>query len=63
VPGSFLFSGERGALESLGATLIGETGGATLEIAAGDRSLTLDLDALRSAWRSLGERFASVADG
>jgi phosphoribosylformylglycinamidine (FGAM) synthase-like enzyme len=52
-PGGFLVSGDRAALESLGATQIGETGGATLEIAAGDRSLTVRLDAAEDAWRSL----------
>jgi len=55
-PGGFLLSGDRTTLESLGATLIGETGGATLEIAAGDRSLTVGLDAAESAWRSLAAR-------
>ncbi len=52
-PGGFLLSGDHATLESLGATLIGETGGATLEIAAGDRSLSAALDAAESAWRSL----------
>jgi phosphoribosylformylglycinamidine synthase len=54
--GGFLLSGERPALEALGATLIGETGGTTIEIAAGDRSLTVGLGAAEDAWRSLGER-------
>jgi phosphoribosylformylglycinamidine synthase subunit PurL len=55
-PGGFLLSGDREALDALGATLIGETGGGTIEIAAGDRSFTVGLDAIESAWRSLGER-------
>jgi len=55
-PGGFLLSGDREALDALGATLIGETGGITIEIAAGDRSFTVGLDAIESAWRSLGER-------
>ncbi len=53
-PGGFLLSGERAALESLGATLVGETGGSTIEIAAGDRSLSVDLGAAEDAWGSLG---------
>jgi phosphoribosylformylglycinamidine synthase subunit PurL len=51
--GGFLLSGDRGALESLGAIPIGETGGTTIEIAAGDRSLTVGLGAAEDAWRSL----------
>jgi phosphoribosylformylglycinamidine synthase len=54
--GGFLVSGERNALEELGAILLGEVGGAKIEIAAGDRSLNLGLDNAESAWRSLGER-------
>jgi phosphoribosylformylglycinamidine synthase len=55
-PGGFLLSGAREALDALGATHIGEVGSTTIEIAAGDRSLTVGLDAIESAWRSLGER-------
>ncbi len=51
--GGFLLSGERAALEELGATPLGKVGGATIEIAAGDRSLTVGLMAAQSAWRSL----------
>ena len=51
--GGFLLSGDRAALEELGATLIGEVGGSTIEIAAGDRSLTVGLGTAESAWRSL----------
>ncbi len=51
--GGFLVSGEGAALEDLGATLIGEVGGSTIEIAAGERSLTVDLAGAASAWRSL----------
>jgi phosphoribosylformylglycinamidine synthase II len=51
--GGFLLSGERAALEELGATLLGKVGGTTIEIAAGDRSLTVGLVAVESAWRSL----------
>ncbi|HEX2708202.1 MAG TPA: AIR synthase related protein, partial [Solirubrobacterales bacterium] len=54
--GGFLLSGERAALESLGAVLIGEVGGTTIEIAAGDRSLTVGLSGAESAWRSLAGR-------
>jgi phosphoribosylformylglycinamidine synthase subunit PurL len=51
--GGFLVSGERAALEEIGATLIGEVGGAGVEIAAGDRSLAVPLEDAESAWRSL----------
>jgi phosphoribosylformylglycinamidine synthase len=53
-PGGFLLSGERDSLSRLGATLIGEVGGTTIEIAAGDRSFTVGLGAAADAWRSLG---------
>ncbi|HVY77867.1 MAG TPA: AIR synthase-related protein, partial [Solirubrobacterales bacterium] len=55
-PGGFLVSGERETLETLGATLLGETGGSTIEIAAGDRSFTVGIGTAESAWRSLGEQ-------
>jgi phosphoribosylformylglycinamidine synthase len=55
--GGFLVSGERTALEEIGATLIGEVGGVQMEIAAGDHSLSLPLERVERAWRSLGERF------
>jgi phosphoribosylformylglycinamidine synthase II len=51
--GGFLLSGERAALEEIGAMPLGRVGGTTIEIAAGDRSLTAGLVALESAWRSL----------
>jgi phosphoribosylformylglycinamidine synthase subunit PurL len=54
--GGFLLSGDRDALAALGATLIGETGGTTLEIAAGDRSFTVGLGTAESAWLSLREQ-------
>jgi len=57
-PGGFLLSGERQALDALGAVHVGEVGGATLEIAAGDRSFTVGLDSVEGAWRSLDERLA-----
>jgi phosphoribosylformylglycinamidine synthase len=52
-PGGFLLSGTREQLEALDATLLGETGGSTIEIAAGDRSFSVGLDAAQSAWLSL----------
>jgi phosphoribosylformylglycinamidine synthase II len=52
-PGGFLVSGERSTLNALGATYLGEVGGDTIEIAAGDRSIVVGLDATESAWRSL----------
>jgi phosphoribosylformylglycinamidine synthase subunit PurL len=57
--GGFLLSGERGALDALGATLIGEVGGTTIELAAGDRSFTVGVGTTEGAWLSLG----SQADG
>jgi phosphoribosylformylglycinamidine synthase II len=52
--GGFLVSGECTALEALGAVYLGEVGGTTLEIAAGDRSVRLGLGEAERAWRSLG---------
>jgi phosphoribosylformylglycinamidine synthase II len=51
--GGFLVSGDRAELESLGAVVLGEVGGSTIEIAAGDRSLVVGLGTAGSAWRSL----------
>ncbi len=51
--GGFLVSGDRAALEELGATLLGEVGGETIEIAAGDRSVAVPLADAERAWRSL----------
>jgi phosphoribosylformylglycinamidine synthase II len=51
--GGFLISGDRATLDSLGATLIGETGGSTIEIAAGDRSFTVGVGTAEGAWLSL----------
>jgi phosphoribosylformylglycinamidine (FGAM) synthase-like enzyme len=60
-PGGFLVSGEREGLESLArdeveVLLLGKVGGDAVEIAAGDRSLTVPLVNAEQAWRSLGER-------
>jgi phosphoribosylformylglycinamidine synthase subunit PurL len=55
-PGGFLVSGRREELEALGAVMLGEVGGSTVEIAAGDRSLVVGLEALAEAWGSLGSR-------
>jgi phosphoribosylformylglycinamidine synthase II len=54
--GGFLLSGERAALEELGATFVGEVGGTAIEIAAGDHSLTVSLADAEGAWRSLPSR-------
>jgi phosphoribosylformylglycinamidine synthase len=56
--GGFLLSGVREALDALGATLIGEVGGSTIEVAAGDRSFTVGVDTAETTWLSLGSRFA-----
>jgi len=52
-PGGFLLSGDREVLESLGATPLGEVGGTTIEVAAGDRSFTVGVGTAESAWLSL----------
>ena len=57
--GGFLVSGERGRLDALAdegiAVLhLGKVGGSTIEVAAGDRSLSISLEVAGSAWRSLG---------
>jgi phosphoribosylformylglycinamidine synthase subunit PurL len=56
--GGFLISGERRQLEALSGdgvdvVLLGTVGGASVEIAAGDRSLEVGLAAAETAWRSL----------
>ncbi|MCW2988099.1 MAG: phosphoribosylformylglycinamidine synthase, partial [Solirubrobacterales bacterium] len=58
--GGFLVSGERGELEALGGVFLGEVGGTTIEIAAGDRSLVVGLGGAESAWRSLAGRIESA---
>jgi phosphoribosylformylglycinamidine synthase len=55
-PGGFLLSGSREELEAIGAVHLGEVGGGTVEIAAGDRSVVAGLETLADAWRSLGSR-------
>jgi phosphoribosylformylglycinamidine synthase subunit PurL len=60
-PGGFVLSGERAMLEALGARVIGEVGGTTVEIAAGDRSLVVGLTEVTEAWRSLDARAEAVA--
>jgi phosphoribosylformylglycinamidine synthase subunit PurL len=60
--GGFLLSGERSVLETLGAVTIGEVGGTTIEIAAGDRSLVVGLGGAESAWRSLDEKAEALAE-
>ncbi len=61
-PGGFLLSGERAALEELGAVVIGAVGGTTIEIAAGDRSLVVGLESAASAWRSLDRRAEALVE-
>jgi phosphoribosylformylglycinamidine synthase len=53
--GGFLLSGDRAVLEELGATVLGETGGETIEIAAGADRVTTSLADAKRAWESLGE--------
>jgi len=59
--GGFLLSGARAELEAIGAVVLGEVGGETIEIAAGDHSLILPLAEAERAWRSLDERAEAVA--
>ncbi|HEY5054330.1 MAG TPA: phosphoribosylformylglycinamidine synthase subunit PurL [Solirubrobacterales bacterium] len=59
--GGFLVSGDREVLNSLGATAIGKVGGATIEIAAGDRSFSVGLDSAEGAWHSLAALLSDPA--
>jgi phosphoribosylformylglycinamidine synthase subunit PurL len=52
-PGGFLISGDRAGLEALGAIVLGEVGGTTIEVAAGDRSFNVGVGTAESAWLSL----------
>jgi phosphoribosylformylglycinamidine synthase len=54
--GGFLVSGDRATLEGLGVALLGEVGGESIEIAAGDRSLSVTLAEASEAWLSLAAR-------
>jgi phosphoribosylformylglycinamidine synthase len=58
--GGFLLSGDRGALEEIGARVIGLVGGTEIEIAAGDRSLVVGLEEAAEAWHSLDRRAEGV---
>jgi phosphoribosylformylglycinamidine synthase len=57
-PGGFLLSGDREALNALGATLIGGVGDSTIEVAAGDRSFTVGVGTAEGAWLSLSAQLA-----
>jgi len=61
-PGGFLLSGDRETLESFGATTIGEVGGTTVEVAAGDRSFTVSVGTTEGAWLSLPGQIEIRAD-
>jgi phosphoribosylformylglycinamidine synthase len=59
--GGFVLTGEREKLEALAndrvaVLYLGKVAAGTIEIAAGDRSLAVDLAAAERAWRSLSER-------
>jgi phosphoribosylformylglycinamidine synthase len=60
-PGGFLVSGDRAALEELGAVLVGTVGGERISIGAGDRSLSVSLAEAREAWTSLAARAEGYA--
>jgi len=56
--GGFIVSGDRDALEALASNGVavlhlGKVGGVTIEVAAGDRSLSVPLGEAETAWRSL----------
>jgi phosphoribosylformylglycinamidine synthase len=51
--GGFVVSGPREALEQVGAKLIGEVGGDSIEIAAGEHRIVMPLEEAGRAWRSL----------
>jgi phosphoribosylformylglycinamidine synthase subunit PurL len=57
-PGGFLVSGERATLEGIGASLVGEVGGAAIEVTVGGRNLETSLSRARDGWRSLGTKFS-----
>jgi phosphoribosylformylglycinamidine synthase len=64
--GGFLVSGDRQALESLAGdgvevVLLGKAGGEAIEIAAGDRSLTVQAADAERAWRSLPAQVEAVS--
>jgi phosphoribosylformylglycinamidine synthase len=56
-PGGFVVSGTEAALRVLGAEPIGTVGGEALEIEAGHARLSVSLERLRVAHRSLGAMF------
>jgi phosphoribosylformylglycinamidine synthase subunit PurL len=60
-PGGFVLSGDRAELEALGAMVIGEVGGKTIELAAGDRSLIVGVTDATESWRSLDGLAEAVA--
>ncbi len=65
-PGGFLISGELTALRSLAAdgvpvVLLGEVGGVTIEIVAGELNAALTVADAESAWHSLGETLERAA--
>jgi phosphoribosylformylglycinamidine synthase len=57
-PGGLLVSGDRAALEDLGAVLIGTVGGDKVSIGAGDRNISVALEKAERAWRSLEAELA-----
>ncbi len=59
--GGFVLSGDRDKLEALAGEgvevlLLGKVGGDAVEIAAGDRSVSVGLDAVGDAWHALGSQ-------
>ncbi|MDX6652041.1 MAG: phosphoribosylformylglycinamidine synthase subunit PurL [Solirubrobacterales bacterium] len=60
----FVVTGNRQMLEGIAGTdlvIVGEAGGGTLELSAGDLSLSIPLAEVEDAWRSLAERVDSAS--
>ncbi|MDX6633250.1 MAG: phosphoribosylformylglycinamidine synthase subunit PurL, partial [Solirubrobacterales bacterium] len=60
----FVVTGNRQMLEGIAGTdlvMVGEAGGRTLELSAGDLSLSIPLAEAEDAWRSLSERVDSAS--
>jgi phosphoribosylformylglycinamidine synthase II len=67
-PGGFVVAGDRASIERLvvavgemGALLIGEAGGDRLEISAAEAEISIGLETVERAWRSLERRVEVVA--
>jgi hypothetical protein len=64
--GGFLVSGEGRALEAMAAggvdvSVLGEVGGSDLQIEVGGDTIRVGVETVGAAWRSLGQRLASIS--